>query len=49
MQGSSVMEFEVYGHHAIGRDDYIGGMQFTIDVLLAEGLGITGGYSCSLQ
>jgi hypothetical protein len=34
---SSVLEIEVYRHHKIGRDDYIGGVKESIELLLAEG------------
>jgi hypothetical protein len=34
---SSVLEIEVYRHHKIGRDDHIGGVKESIEVLLAEG------------
>jgi hypothetical protein len=37
LHGSSVLEIQVYRNDTIGRDDYIGGLKESIEVLLAEG------------
>jgi hypothetical protein len=47
LHGSSVLEIEVYRHHTIGSDDYVGGAKERIDVLVAEGA--TGGQPLSLN
>jgi hypothetical protein len=46
LRGSSVLEIEVYRHHTIGSDDYIGGAKESIEFLVAEGA--TGGRFLSL-
>jgi hypothetical protein len=47
LHGSSVLGIEVYRHHTIGSDEYIGGAKERIELLLAEGA--TGGQSSSLN
>jgi hypothetical protein len=47
LHASSVLEIEVYGHHTIGSDDYIGGAKEKVELLVGEGA--TGGQPFSLN